>query len=126
MISARRDNRVPNRDGVAQKATSMSFGTKHSKVGYKPMVLATSTRISPASTNPPPIQIEREIISGARARYFSNASTFVSSTALPRPKQVSETSKALGIALSALVTALFVFGVFYWSTQGTFELPPIF
>jgi predicted DNA repair protein MutK len=104
----------------------MSFGTKRTQTGYKPMVLATPTHIQPVAANPTPQQIERDIISGARARYFTNADAFVSSTALPRRKQSSTTSKALSIALSALVTAAFVYGIFYWATQGTLELPPIF
>jgi hypothetical protein len=104
----------------------MSFGTKRALTSYKPMVLATPTRVQPALTNPTPQQIERELITGARARYFSNADAFVSSTALPRRKKASEASNLVTILISTLVTALFVFGVFYWATQGTLDLPAVF
>jgi hypothetical protein len=82
----------------------MSFGTKQPFAVTRPMVLATQT---------------------TRERYFTNAAAFSSTGALQRRPQASDASKFVSIILSALAVGMCVFGVYYWATNGTLELPSL-
>jgi hypothetical protein len=101
----------------------MSFGTKQPFAVTRPMVLATQTRVNAPTPPQHEAQIERDLIAATRERYFTNAAAFSSTGALQRRPQASDASKFVSIILSALAVGMCVFGVYYWATNGTLEIP---
>lgn len=101
----------------------MSFGTKPKRSMYRPLILATQNLVETPASKPTFPAIDRDHIEGAHARYFSNASDFMSSGALRRHSEPSKSSQVLTIVASLVITGIFVLGVIYWATNGMLNLP---
>jgi hypothetical protein len=100
----------------------MSFGTKRSTIAHKPMVLASQTSVHVPAPKHDQGPATADLVAGSRARYFTNASAFASSSALPRRLEPSELSKSVVVLLSAAAVAMCVFGVYYFLTNGSLKL----